>query len=157
MGCAKMTTAANERRRVTFHGVHGVIFVCLSVVLLVCSRPLPGAIPNLVTQLQHRLGMTEPQVRGALGAMLVFAQEHLSKDDFDQIAKQVPNATQIMQNVKLHGIVTRPLDDLEEYQQALASLGIGQPLASQFAPAVLDCLAASGHQVEHDILGKILQ
>ena len=150
------TSAAADRRPAALHGVHGVVFICVSVFLLLCSCPLQGA-PSLVTQLQQRLGMTEPQVRGALGAMLVFAQEHLSKDDFDQLAKQVPNATQIMQDVKLRGIVTRPLDDIEEYQESLASLGIGQPLASQFAPAVLDCLAASGHQVERDILGKILE
>ena len=81
----------------------------------------------------------------------------MSKDDFDHLAARVPNADRIMQDVKLRGIVTRPLDDIEEYQAALASLDIGQPLAAQFAPAVLDWLSAAGLDAEHDILAKVLQ
>jgi len=111
---------------------------------------------TLVTHLQQQLGLNERQVRGALGALLVFAQERLSADDFAALAMRVPNAQQIMQDVKLEGIVTHPLDDLGAYESSLASLGIGQPLASQFAPAVVDYLGATGHDTERDILTSII-
>jgi len=58
--------------------------------------------------------------------------------------------------VKLQGIVTRPLDDLDEYEASLASLGIAQLLASQFAPVVMEYLGAAGFSLERDMLARIL-
>ena len=56
----------------------------------------------------------------------------------------------------MHGIVTMPLDDIEDYQASLAKLGIGQPLASQFAPAVLEYLGAAGFHLEQSMLARVL-
>jgi hypothetical protein len=114
----------------------------------------PGA--GLIQNLQQRFALSDRQVRGALGALLVYARERLPQTEFDELAAQVPNAERIMQDVKLQGVVTRPLDNLDEYEEALSSLGIGQPLASQIAPAVLEYLGAAGHQQERDILSRIL-
>ena len=112
---------------------------------------------NLVSYLEQQLGLNQRQARGALGAMLVFAQQRLGPDDFGQLAQRVPNAAQIMQDVKLQGIVTHPLEDVDDYEASLASLGIGQPLASQIAPAVLEYLGDTGHDSERDILSSILE
>ena len=61
-----------------------------------------------------------------------------------------------MREVHRRGIVTGPLDDIEEYQESLASLGIGQPLAAQFAPAVLEYLGAAGFDQERSTLARVL-
>jgi Protein of unknown function VcgC/VcgE (DUF2780) len=111
---------------------------------------------SIIPQLQERFGLSEAQVRGALGALLIFVRERLPKQDFDEVAKGIPNADYIMREVRLRGIVTRPLDDIVEYQESLASLGIGQPLASQFAPAVLECLGAAGFELERSKLARVL-
>jgi hypothetical protein len=111
---------------------------------------------DLVTYLQERFRLSERQVKGALGALLVYAQERLPKDDFDMLTQRIPNAERILQEVKLQGVVTGPLDDISEYEETLSSLGIGQPLASQFAPAVLDYLTAAGQVQERDILARAL-
>jgi hypothetical protein len=111
---------------------------------------------DLVTYLQERFRLSERQVKGALGALLVYAQERLPKDDFDMLTQRIPNAERILQDVKLQGVVTGPLDDISEYEETLSSLGIGQPLASQFAPAVLDYLTAAGQVQERDILARAL-
>ena len=100
--------------------------------------------------------MSESQVRGALGALLVFVRDRLPKPQFDELANRIPNADSIMQEVKLEGIVTGPLDDIDDYEASLASLGIGQPLASQFAPAVVECLGAAGFYRERDMLSRVL-
>ena len=118
----------------------------------VASEPGPSIIP----QLQQRFGLSEAQVRGALGALLIFVRERLAKQDFDQVTKSIPNADYIMREAHLRGIVTRPLDDIVEYQESLASLGIGQPLASQFAPAVLEYLGAAGFELERSTLARVL-
>ncbi|HEY4370084.1 MAG TPA: DUF2780 domain-containing protein [Steroidobacteraceae bacterium] len=135
-----------------------VLLACLvaglSAYESVAAAAPPG--PSIVPMLQERLGLTEAQVRGALGALLVFVHERLPKPDFDDLAESIPNAERIMQETKLRGIVTRPLDDLDEYEGALASLGIGQPLASKVAPAVLQALAETGHSRERDILAHAI-
>ena len=111
---------------------------------------------SVAPYLQERFGLTEPQVRGALGALLVFCRDRLAKPEFDDLAAQIPNAEQIMQETKLRGIVNGPLDDLDDYEATLLSLGIGQPLASQFAPAVVEYLGVNGYDHERDILARLV-
>ena len=76
--------------------------------------------------------------------------------EFDEFAQSIPDAYHIMDEVKARGIVTRPLDDIEDYQTSLASLGIAQPIAQQFAPAVIELLGAAGRVNERDILARLL-
>jgi hypothetical protein len=111
---------------------------------------------SIIPQLQERFGLSDAQVRGALGALLIFVRERLPKQDFDEVSKSIPNADQIMREVRLRGIVTAPLDDIVEYEESLANLGIGQPLASQFAPAVLEYLGAARFELERSKLARVL-
>lgn len=111
---------------------------------------------GMIEQLEQRFGLREPQVRGALGALLLYAREQLPKPEFDEFAQSIPDAYHIIDDVKARGIVTRPLDDIEDYETSLASLGIAQPIAQQFAPAVLDVLGAAGRTHERDILARLL-
>lgn len=133
-------------------------FACLLAVLALHEAAFAAAPParSIIPQLQEQFGLNEQQVRGALGALLVFARERLPKPEFDQLAQRIPNAERAMQDVKLQGIVTGPLDNRGEYEAVLSDLGIGQPLASQFAPAVLGYLAAAGYEQERDILAGVL-
>jgi hypothetical protein len=135
--------------------------IALLACVLACITPYEHAIAaqparSIVPQLQEQFGLSESQVRGALGALLVFARERLSKPAFDDLAQRFPNAEAAMQEVKLRGVVTGPLDDRDEYEASLSNLGIRQPLASQFAPAVLQYLAAAGYERERDMLAGIL-
>jgi hypothetical protein len=137
--------------------MRSLIAAC-AIALLLVPLHTPAAAPGqtIIPILQERLGLSETQVRGALGALLVFVRERLPKPEFDDLAETIPNADRIMQDVKLRGIVTGPLDDRDDYEAALSNLGIGQPLAGQFAPAVLDSLAATGHSRERDILARVI-
>jgi hypothetical protein len=135
--------------------------VAVLACLLACLTPYESALAaqpgrSIMPQLQEQFGLSEPQVRGALGALLVFARDRLPKPEFDELAESIPNAEHIMQEVKQRGIVTGPLDDIDDYEASLSSLGMGQPLASQFAPAVLKYLGDAGHHHERDILARVL-
>lgn len=112
---------------------------------------------SIIPVLQQRLGLSDSQVRSALGALLVFVRERLTKPEFDDLAETIPNARRIMQDVKLRGVVNAPLDDLDEYEATLSNVGIGQPLASKFVPAVLQALADTGHLHERDILWRVVR
>ena len=137
----------------------------LSVAVLACAlaglvlqdqtlAATPGQ--GLIAHLQDRFGLNEQQVRGALGALLVFVREELPEPEFRELAEVIPNADHIMQQVKLQGVVTRPLDDIGDYEDSLASVGIGQPLASQIAPAVLEYLGAAGLERQRSMLQRVL-
>ena len=139
--------------RRAWHALFAAVVVCLGPLDAVFAQR-PGQ--TIVADLQQRLGLSEGQVKGALGALLVYARERLPKPDFDDLAQDIPNADRIMQDVKQSGIVTKPLDRIEDYEKALSMLGIGQPLASQFAPAVIDALGAAGLQRERDLLARAI-
>ena len=112
---------------------------------------------SVIPQLQEQFGLSQTQVELALGALLVFARDQLPKPDFDDLALRIPNADYVMQNVKSRGVVTRPLDDIDDYEQSLLSIGIGQPMASQFAPAVIQYLGSAGFDRERDILARVVR
>jgi hypothetical protein len=139
------------KRRIALRGGLAIVACCL---FSVGTAAQPGR--SIIPDLQDRFGLSEGQVRGALGALLVFARESLPKTEFDDFAARIPNADRIMQEVKMRGIVTSPLDDLEDYEKALGQLGMGQPLASQFAPAVVDYLGAAGFVQERDTLARLI-
>jgi hypothetical protein len=128
--------------------------------VLACFAPSEQAIAqsaqSIIPQLQEQFGLNESQVRLALGALLVFARERIPKPEFDRLAQRIPNAERAMQEVKRQGVVTGPLDDRDEYEAALSSVGMGQPVAAEFAPAVLGYLAAAGYEGERDILARVL-
>lgn len=135
------------------------------IAIALCAFTLTGSVSaqtttapsvQLIQQLEAQFGLTDRQVRGALGALLVYVRDRLPKKDFDDFSKRIPNAEQIMRDVKLQGVVTGPLDNIEDYEKSLASVGIGQPLASQFAPAVVRYLADAGYYRERDILARAL-
>lgn len=128
------------------------LLVCSAMHAHAAAPPGQGVTPYL----QEHFGLSEQQVRGALGALLVFARSRLPQPDFNDLAERIPNAQSIMDEVKLRGIVTGPLDDIGDYEASLSSLGMGQPLASQFAPAVLEYLGAAGYDRERDILARVL-
>ena len=132
------------------------------VVLLVCFASQEHALSappgrSVIPQLQEQFGLSESQVELALGALLVFARDRLPEPDFDDLALRIPNADYVMQNVKSRGVVTRPLDDIDDYEESLASIGIGQPMASQFAPAVIQYLGSAGWDRERDILARVVR
>lgn len=105
--------------------------------------------------LEQQFGLNEMQVSNALGALLVFARERLPKSDFDDLAARIPNAEGVIQNIKLSGVVTRPLDSVSKYEECLERLGLGGTMASQFAPAVIQQLKTAGYEREGDILWRV--
>jgi hypothetical protein len=135
------------------------LIVSFLVLCLTSTANVAWAQPptDLQSYLQQRFHLSAPQARGALGALLVYAEQRLQKSDYDDLVAHVPNAAHIVQSVKQHGIVNGPLDNIGEYERTLANVGIGQPLASQIAPAVIEWMGAAGYSYERDILTGIVK
>src|SRR5262245_62557070 len=142
------------------HRIHSSAAAVVACMLACCftlqALAQQPARATLVPALEQRFGLNEGQVRGALGALLVYVRERLPKPDFDQFAARIPDADRIMQEVKTRGIVTRPLDDIDDYAAALSSLGIAEGVAARIPPAVQEYLGAAGYSRERDILSRAL-
>ena len=116
-----------------------------------------SASADLSTYLEKRLGLTDAQVQDALGALLLFVHGRISLEDFDRLAAAIPNAGRIMLAVQQRGTVDGPLDDIEDYEAALADVGIGQPRASEIAPAVIRFFSNSGRDLQREIMKRALR
>jgi Protein of unknown function VcgC/VcgE (DUF2780) len=130
--------------------------ICLVAWLAPHTDAVAQSARAIVPQLQQEFGLNEGQVLAGLGALLVFAREELTKVDFDALAQRIPNAEAAMHQVKMRGVVTGPIDDRGEYEEVLVKLGMSQQTASQFAPAVLEHLAAEGYERERNMLARVL-
>lgn len=139
-----------------WHLSAAAVLGCLLACLVPSEQAVAQSARSIVPQLQEQFGLSESQVHLALGALLVFARERIPKPEFDRLAQRIPNADRAMQQVKMQGVVTGPLDDRDEYEAALARVGLPEPVASQFAPAVLGYLAAAGYEDERNILAGVL-
>jgi hypothetical protein len=153
----RMHTPSSRGLSVVMQHLALTVTLC-TLASIVHSRIAWGAPPShqLVAYLEDRLGLSEPQVRGALGALLVFARDRLPQPEFNEFADRIPNAEQIMRETKQRGVVTRSLDTLDDYEATLSNLDIGQPTASRIAPAVLEWLGAEGYDKERDMLARVL-
>src|SRR5678816_2153117 len=105
-------------RRSEFH-VTGLLFAVLAFSSFHEHAIAADPGPTIVPQLQERFGLSEAQVRLSLGALLVFAHERLPKSQFNELSKSIPNADYIMREAHMFGIVTRPLDDIGDYEASL--------------------------------------
>lgn len=114
------------------------------------------AVKPVVTYVQERLGLNDQQARAGLGALLVFARDHLPKPEFDQLAQRMPNAEMLVEQTRARGVVTSSIDDSDEFVAVLGRLGIGPQVAAQFGPTVLDYLGSAGYSQERDILSRVL-
>lgn len=138
-----------------------VLVLAIALCAFACFMRSPIAVAatpsaELIANLEDQLGLSEAQTRGALGTLLVFARDRLPQPQFNDLASRMPNAEQIIEQVKARGIVTRALDDKDDYEKALSNLGIPPATASKFAPAVLQWLGARGYDQERDILAGVL-
>jgi hypothetical protein len=154
---ALLRRSANRRNPLWASRVLSALILSLLALMSYANTSSAQQPTDLQAYLQQRFHLSDTQARGALGALLVYARQRLQKSDFDDLVAHVPNAAHIMQATKQHGVVNGPLDNIKEYEETLANLGIGQPLASQIAPAVLDWLGAAGYSYERDILTGIVK
>ncbi len=130
---------------------------CMLVVVPGRGADDPVASDALVTSLEE-LGLTQAQAEKGLGALLALAQERLIPEDFDTVARAIPNAREYVRLAKMQGVVWEPVNDAGDLGPIFRNLGFSREAAAGFAPAVLDYL---GRQPEHeearDLLSQVLE
>ncbi len=99
---------------------------------------------SLMGMLTSKLGVTQDQAESGVGSMLKLAQEKLSKNDYDKVAKVIPGASGYIDKAKSQGAVTGALVNKQGLMGALGKLGISQDTANQFIPLVESFVSKAG-------------
>src|SRR5215813_11440659 len=102
------------------------------------GNALAGLASNpLVSSLTSGLGVSPEQAVGGSGAMLGYAQNKLSPDQFSAVSKAIPGAGDI---TKAAGPLLggSSLNSLADVQGAFSKLGMSPDMVSKFAPILSD-------------------
>ena len=110
---------------------------------------LPSGITSnpLVSALTSGLGVSPEQAVGGTGAMMGYAQNKLSPDQFSSISNAVPGLGDI---TKAAGPLLggSPLNSLADVNGAFSKLGLSPDMVAKFAPVIGDAVSkAAGPQI----------
>jgi len=112
------------------------------------SNPVSAVASNpLVSSLTSNLGVSPEQAVGGTGAMLGYAQNKLTPDQFSAVSNAIPGAGEI---TKAAGPLLggSSLSSLADVQGAFSKLGMSPDTISKFAPILTDTVGkAAGPQV----------
>ena len=121
------------------------------------SNPLSAVASNpLVSSLTSGLGVSPEQAVGGTGAMLGYAQNKLSPDQFSAVSNAIPGAGDI---TKAAGPLVggSPLNSLADVQGVFSKLGMSPDMVSKFAPVLTDQVSkVAGPQVG-GLLGSLFK
>jgi len=110
----------------------------------------------LVSSLTSGLGVSPEQAVGGSGAMLGYAQNKLSPDQFSAVSNAIPGAGDI---TKAAGPLLggSPLKSLADVQGVFSKLGMSPETVSKFAPILTDQVGkVAGPQVA-GVLGSLFK
>lgn len=133
------------------------VLVLVGWVVLAPSSWAAGLVDSLVSQ----VGVSEAQASGGAGALLGYAQQELTSDDWASLAGYLPEAQQLAGAVDLNSGVAGSVGSLlgsdsgasmAGVVEAFSGLGLDPSLVSQFAPVILDYLQQQGGG---DLVGKL--
>jgi hypothetical protein len=121
------------------------------------SNPMSAVASNpLVSSLTSGLGVSPEQAVGGSGAMLGYAQNKLSPDQFSAVSNAIPGAGDI---TKAAGPLLggSPLKSLADVQGVFSKLGMSPETVSKFAPILTDQVGkVAGPQVA-GVLGSLFK
>jgi len=114
------------------------LVVLAAVASCASGSPLSGIASNpLVSSLTSKLGVSPEQAVGGTGAMLGYAQNKLTPDQFSAVSNAIPGGSEITKAAApmLGG---SPLQSLADVQGIFSKLGMSPETVSKFAPILSD-------------------
>jgi len=128
---------------------------------LICggvSVPAAASGLGLTDLLMNNLGVTKPQAEGGSGALFKLAKERLSKPEFQQVAKTVPNADALIKAApktgasksgfgkitSLLGGSATSVGGMAGLAGSFSKLGLGSGMIGKFTPIILDYVQNKG-------------
>ncbi|MEE4300854.1 MAG: DUF2780 domain-containing protein [Pseudomonadales bacterium] len=121
--------------------------------LLGGARNLAAA--SLPTLLGNRLGVSEEQAEGGMGAMLMLARSRLVAGDFDLLAGMIPGASGYLEAAKTLLGADADVSSVSGLESSLGAMGYATEAVSAFAPTVTDVVSSVGGERATSLLGQV--
>lgn len=128
-----------------------------------------GTAVNLVSMLTKELGVTEKQAEGGAGAILGYAKDQLSDDDFTQVADAVPGMDGLLDAAPEAGALGQlaklgksdkgesSLGGLASLAGAFTNLDMESGMVGKFVPVILNLVESNGSTGVMNILASVLK
>jgi hypothetical protein len=133
------------------------LIVLAGIASCASGNPISAVASNpLVSSLTSSLGVSPEQAVGGTGAMLGYAQNKLSPDQFSAVSNAIPGGSDIM---KAAGPLLggSSLSSLADVQSVFSKLGMSPETVSKFAPILTDQVSkVAGPQVA-GLLGSLFK
>lgn len=116
---------------------------------------------NLVKDLMKGAQVDENQAMGGAGALFGMAQENLSKEDFDEVGKAVPEmekmldvANSVSGKKSMLGTAATSLTGMPKVQSTFKKLGISEDKVALFTPVIVNYVEKNGSKLLGSKLSK---
>ena len=118
---------------------------------------------ELINSLTKGLEITDEQAKGGAGALFNYAQENLTKDEFEQVASAVPDMSGYLDaipalggnNTGMLGKATQSLVGMPAVTAAFDKLGLSQEMVGMFTPILIDYVDEKGGEAVGGLLQKV--
>jgi hypothetical protein len=153
-----------------------VCVMAVGLVMTVCPNPVHADSSGLVSMLTSRLGVSTPQAEGGSGAILGYAKQKLSVNDFSKVTDAMPETGSLIEAApktegagglagKLGsassllggGEKTSSLAGMAGLANSFSSLGLGSDMVGKFVPIILEYAQSKGGESVSSILKGALQ
>lgn len=109
----------------------------------------------LIDEVKKETGLSTTQTTGALGAIMAYAGNNLSKSDYNSITDKVPGLSSLTSSPTISPIVST-LTNSEMVQSTLKGLGVDPALLKTIIPIVVNYVSKSGGESSGDMLSSAL-
>lgn len=119
---------------------------------------------ELVNKLSKELNITKDQAKGGAGALFNYAKEDLTPDEFDQVAKAVPDMKGYLDAVPgmgsskktgLMGQATKALVGMPAVTNSFDKLGLSPDMVGMFTPILVNYVDEKGGEAVGGLLQKV--
>jgi hypothetical protein len=154
----------------------GLCAVAVGLMMTVCVSPVHADSSGLISLLTSRLGVTSAQAEGGSGAILGYAKQKLSADDFSKVTDAMPETESLIKAApktegagglagKLGGAAsllgggekTSSLAGMAGLSNSFSSLGLNAGMIGQFTPIILEYAKSKGGEIVSSLLKGALQ
>lgn len=111
--------------------------------------------PDLTKALVSKLGVTEAQATGGVGAMMQSAKEKLSGADWEKVSESVPGVDRYLKSAQ-EMLGGKKLSEIGGVKGAFKKLGMAPDMVAKFKPVVLDYAGQHGGDSVKSMLAKVL-
>jgi len=150
--------------------------VTVGLMMIIFVNPVHADGSELIDLLTSRLGVTNSQAEGGSGAILGYAKQKLSIDDFSKVTNAIPETESLIKTAPktegAGGLVgklgslsallggggkTSSLANMSNLSSSFSSLGLNSEMIGQFTPIILEYAQNKGGETVSAILKSVLQ